>query len=82
MGHLATPFVAMLGVAATASHSEEGIRVWSGAGVGAAAWWSQHVSGDKVLYFSMSKGEWISVKIKELSAEGFKIDGRTTLLPA
>ena len=82
MGHLATPFVAMLGVAATASHSEEGIRVWSGAGVGAAAWWSHHVSGEKVLYYSTRKGDWIPAKVTDLSAEGFKIEGRTASLPA
>jgi hypothetical protein len=41
-----------------------------------------YVSGEKVLYFSSRKAEWIPAKITDLSTEGFKIDGRTTLLPA
>ena len=41
-----------------------------------------YVSGEKVVYFSSRKGEWIPAKITDLSAEGFKIEGRATLLPA
>jgi hypothetical protein len=41
-----------------------------------------YVSGEKVLYFSTRKAEWLAAKITDLSTEGFKIEGRTTLLPA
>jgi hypothetical protein len=41
-----------------------------------------YVSGEKVLYFSTRKAEWIPAKITDLSTEWFKIEGRTTSLPA